>query len=441
MIFNQKNNKMTAEIAILNREAVAIAADSAATFNDGTNQKIFSSANKIFALSKHQPIGIMIYGNALFMGIPWETIIKVYRRKLGDTKCNTLYEYSQNFIEFLNGNSKLFPEKEQEKHVKSNIFGFFYEMKKEIIESMNEKIEKKGNINRLEILKATDIFITETLKKWEKGLCNISEADKRLVEIQEKYKVIINDTIIEVFEKLPLSAKARNLLKEIASYLFISFPDGIKNNGISGVVISGFGDEEIFPSLVAFSIEGMANNILKYKEDQYKKVDYEKSAMIFPFAQKEMVVTFIEGISPLFEKMYYDLLRETVENYPEVIIENVAPDLKKKPKEKLLKNIQKVSLDNLNKGLERVNEIQQEHFINPILKVVTFLPKNELAEMAESLVNLTCLRKKISMDEETVGGPIDVAVISKGDGLIWIKRKHYFNLELNKQFFVNYIDK
>ncbi len=73
---------MTAEIAILNREAVAIAADSAATFSDGASQKIFSSANKIFALSKHHPIGIMIYGNALFMGVPWETIIKVYEKTL-----------------------------------------------------------------------------------------------------------------------------------------------------------------------------------------------------------------------------------------------------------------------------------------------------------------------------------------------------------------------
>jgi hypothetical protein len=42
------------------------------------------------------------------------------------------------------------------------------------------------------------------------------------------------------------------------------------------------------------------------------------------------------------------------------------------------------------------------------------------------------------MDAETVGGPIDVAVISKGDGFIWIKRKHYFKSELNPQFFANY---
>jgi len=31
---------------------------------------------------------------------------------------------------------------------------------------------------------------------------------------------------------------------------------------------------------------------------------------------------------------------------------------------------------------------------------------------------------------ETVGGPIDVAVLSKGDGFVWIKRKSYFDPRL-----------
>ncbi|HEY0631206.1 MAG TPA: hypothetical protein VGC98_04065 [Thermoleophilaceae bacterium] len=42
------------------------------------------------------------------------------------------------------------------------------------------------------------------------------------------------------------------------------------------------------------------------------------------------------------------------------------------------------------------------------------------------------------METETVSGPIDVAVISAGDGFVWIKRKHYFEAERNPQFFVNY---
>jgi len=59
---------------------------------------------------------------------------------------------------------------------------------------------------------------------------------------------------------------------------------------------------------------------------------------------------------------------------------------------------------------------------------VGILPKSELADMAQSFVNLASLKKKISAGEsETVGGPIDVAIISKGDGFRWIQKKDYLS--------------
>ena len=85
---------MTAEIAVLNKEAIAIAADSAVTIYQEKGQKIFQSADKIFSLSKYQPVGIMIYGSAKFLGVPWETIIKVYRKKLGNKKYRYLDDYA-----------------------------------------------------------------------------------------------------------------------------------------------------------------------------------------------------------------------------------------------------------------------------------------------------------------------------------------------------------
>lgn len=42
---------MTAEVAILNREAVVIAADSAVTLGSPVG-KVYNSANKLFALSR-----------------------------------------------------------------------------------------------------------------------------------------------------------------------------------------------------------------------------------------------------------------------------------------------------------------------------------------------------------------------------------------------------
>ena len=76
--------------------------------------------------------------------------------------------------------------------------------------------------------------------------------------------------------------------------------------------------------------------------------------------------------------------------------------------------------------------------IFPTLQALKFLSKEDLAELAESLIYLTFLKRRTTSSLESVGGAIDVAIITKGDGFIWKKRKHYFDKELNQQFFHNY---
>ena len=88
-------------------------------------------------------------------------------------------------------------------------------------------------------------------------------------------------------------------------------------------------------------------------------------------------------------------------------------------------------LDDLVSGWQ---DYQRKNYSGPIMDVVGVLPKDELASMAESLVNLTVLRRRTSIDIETVGAPVDVAIITKGDGFVWIKRKHYFEPALNPRY-------
>ena len=67
---------MTAEIAILNRTAVALAADSVVTLVGANGPKTYDSAEKVFRLSRHQPIGIMVYNNAQFLNVPIEVLVR-----------------------------------------------------------------------------------------------------------------------------------------------------------------------------------------------------------------------------------------------------------------------------------------------------------------------------------------------------------------------------
>jgi hypothetical protein len=53
-------------------------------------------------LSKYEPVGIMVYGVADLTGMPWENLIKVFRRELGDTKLSHLNDYADGLIKYIN---------------------------------------------------------------------------------------------------------------------------------------------------------------------------------------------------------------------------------------------------------------------------------------------------------------------------------------------------
>jgi hypothetical protein len=63
------------------------------------------------------------------------------------------------------------------------------------------------------------------------------------------------------------------------------------------------------------------------------------------------------------------------------------------------------------------------------------MSKKELAEMAHALVELTSKKRRFSIEQETVGGPIDVAIVTRNEGFIWIRRKHYFDRDANQGYF------
>ena len=74
---------MTTEVIIKNKSGLVMAADSAVTIsNIFTTGKVYNSANKLFSLSKYDPIGILVYNSVNINQIPVEIIIKEYRETL-----------------------------------------------------------------------------------------------------------------------------------------------------------------------------------------------------------------------------------------------------------------------------------------------------------------------------------------------------------------------
>jgi hypothetical protein len=82
----------------------------------------------------------------------------------------------------------------------------------------------------------------------------------------------------------------------------------------------------------------------------------------------------------------------------------------------------------------RLKEFIWKEHSTPFRRAVGFLPVDDLAELAESIVSIESLKERVTRQSQSVSGPIDVAVITKGDGFIWIKRKHYFDPNLNLRY-------
>jgi hypothetical protein len=149
----------------------------------------------------------------------------------------------------------------------------------------------------------------------------------------------------------------------------------------------------------------------------------------------------MEGINPEFKNAVGTFVNKVLTELPGKLMAVLDPHLaalQPDAKAALLGRLQAVCTA-VDKGLrDHVTDYSRQAHIDPIVDAVAALPREQLAEMAEAFVNLTSFRQKVSGETETVGGPVDVAVISKGDGFIWIKRKHYFRPELNQHFFANY---
>ncbi len=91
--------------------------------------------------------------------------------------------------------------------------------------------------------------------------------------------------------------------------------------------------------------------------------------------------------------------------------------------------------------IQKLEDYQYQKITGPLLEILAHMGKEDMSELAESLVNITSLKRKFTSSDstdESVGGPVDVAIITKGDGFVWMKRKHYFSMENNQGFMDKY---
>ena len=424
---------MTAVIGILNKNGITMAADSAVTVTGGNQKKIYNTANKIFTLSKYHPIGIMIYNSSTFMTTPWEIIIKLYRKNLEETYFSTVEDYKNDFVKFLKDKNFFTTEEAQ----KNNLFDFAYwnldGLKNRIINNLSDGLPEEDLKNEFKEKILADL--RQNIETYDESSIILDDFKDYTIENFKIYSnEILTEVINTVFEDIPLNEDIINSMSELY-FLHLRTTNFI---GIeTGLVFGGFGEDEIYPSITSIRIAEVFDNRLRYFDYHSDKITDSNNGSIMPFAQTDVINMFIRGIDPEIDNTYLSIFKKLVEKYNTTIF-----DILKDNQPELAAKVADLDINAITKQFsDEINNVKREKQILPTVDTVSILSKEDLAEMAESLIYLTYLKRRISSSEESVGGPIDVAIISKGDGFIWKKRKHYFDNEINKQFMANYFKK
>lgn len=419
---------MTCEIAIMNTRGIALAADSAATMGNGG--KVYHSADKLFPLAGSAPVAVMTHGADALLGVPWEVVIASYSSQLGDRRFCTLAGYADDLITFIEESRAMFPEAVQTGRFLFHARRIWTKYYAEPWRALMVKPSRKRAPGRLRRIAMFIGLLEEDHSIWEKypalrqpynfffdedgdiaasGL--EAEANDILAETEES----LCELEREIFctDDLPfgptLPEELRQGLRTTLRYFLLRGAFGGGDD--SGIVLAGMGTAEIFPSVLHYRVGTITNNRLKLMTVDENRITPEVTASILPFAQREMIDLIIEGMHP-------DLKRRL----PELLESCLPPPRRKKPRPG--DEWEDTSPGPTEWFCDLVESEMQEKHCDPIMAAVAALSKRDMAEMAEALVSFAGFRMKfLSNERETVGGPVDVAFLSKGDGFVWVKRK------------------
>lgn len=427
---------MTAQVAVMNNLAIALATDSAVTIRYGTGTKIYNSENKLFTLSKIAPVGAMISGSAGINAVPWEIVIKSYRRHLGSKRFPRLCDYADDLVEYMKGDANLFPEQQQAEAIRSIVDEYAFYTAFRVEKRIKQLFEECDQLTDTQLREAAEGVIESMhrdLVRLPVLPCLEPGAVSRISGVCRDEFSSIRD---EALEDLPLSSQSVDLVGDMCTMLVTrdAFDHLFLRDRTTGVVVAGYGENDVFPSYVERHFLGVLEGNVVWKEGRPSPDASRGRAVVCPFAQSDMVYSFMEGWEPDVRGAVTDLLQAFVRSVADAIYGEESTDDEN----------YRIQFDAaMARAIEvfhtGISDYLREKHVDPVLQAIAVLPKDELAALAESLVTLTSLKRRVSTSDETVGGPVDVAVISKGDGFVWIKRKHYFDAALNPAFFQTYL--
>ena len=422
---------MTTEIAVINRLGIALAADSAVTIPGYGGDKVFDTGDKLFELSELHPVALMVNGSMDFLGVPWELIVKDFRCKPPtDAARLSIAEWMTSFLGFLSRHRTI-----RDADVKRWQEQLISDELEALAALVRERLEQRaadaegGALQEVRLQLYRDAMVERYDALQEDSILeSLTGLDEEALVAPLRSLIAEQKTPFEQDNELPLLFTrliGRRQLKDLERLT------------TTGLIVCGFGGDDLFPSLCAVEIDGYVEGRLRYRIS--RKVTIERGGEMgnaISFAQTDVVERLLKGTDNRF-----------IDSAREFIRQNVAGSLSQGFERSSLRIVRAdgtdVAVSDMGALLGDLIAANFEgHFVTKITHeferkfkdTIALMPKRDLIELAEALVSITAIERKASDDAGTVGGPIDVALITRGEGFVWVKRKHHFDSDLNPRF-------
>jgi hypothetical protein len=411
---------MTSEIAVMNQRAVALAADSAVTLIAGGQVVVRNDQRKLYNLLEGKPVGLMFFGVADIMGHPWEHLIEHYQKKVRPKTLAHLRDYAAGFTGMMDNLKEFFPpdkQKDEYRKLLASVFRYIFGLAQFMKDSAPD--DAASDTATLEAA------IERVWRDYQFKDDGSPRADLACfpqgfgARVAKDYGAQIDELIAYGFDPFGLSQKAVQRLKEIGIFAVVK---DLFLEDVTGLVFGGYGADDRYPVITTWFVSAIIGGIVKRTESSTDSIDSDTRSRIRVFADSEVTNAFIRGIDFNLERRFYGGFLMMMNQLVEQVV-GAFPNADGTARTQVRENFQQDLVPRYLQAFHSMmGQYQQATFINPILRVLEIASRKELGDTARELVGLNIFKKRIMAQKETVGGAIDVAVISREDGFQWASK-------------------
>jgi hypothetical protein len=412
---------VTVEVLLMNRTAVAMAADSAVTISSDQPpyQITQTGISKAFILDAASASGLMIFSAAEFCGCPWDTVIEHCRRRgLGGQA--TLAETANLFVNQLTSlcDSDLVETGEGGRALRMFVFHTIADFHRSVEQISGARPSLKTAEAHEEAL-AQLIHDVSLEPAWVDGAVAYVERDRIGMETPRLKRVI--DEHLEPILDLSIDALfgAGAISKELRQRLAALIREGLLTTwmptgaGYTGVVIAGFGADEISPAYIELHIGALIGDLLKYRVADAARVGRETPVVVRSFAQNGAIDRFLYGADEEFTAEAFR--RVAILTMTEVERVRLAHD--QKADSELWSEIDRAVMHSALLGLHSTRTSWREEIENRFDQKVRTASVGPLGDLAGQLLSLPVTESEM-LGNATVARPFSVLRLSKAGAVL-----------------------